>query len=137
MTDNNQPDANNQTRLPELELLLAGQRPLVMFVDTFPSSNVLPEDIFAPHVASGEIIQRDEIIPGCDGMMGMRYLYYGRPGTENAINDLHGINAAILTENRQPSRDENMKIGRLLGFGDSEIEDLLAWWDRQQTLGEE
>lgn len=50
----------------ELALMLAGTKPLAVFVDEHPSlhgERIIPEGAFAPYVASGRLIQREIITP--------------------------------------------------------------------------
>src|SRR5438128_1255759 len=44
----------------ELELMLAGRKPLAMFVEIVPyESGIIPDEEFAPHVAAGRIVMRE------------------------------------------------------------------------------
>src|SRR5690606_29233921 len=45
----------------ELELMLAGTKPLAMFGDAVGSAQEAPEDAFAPYVADGAIIRREAV----------------------------------------------------------------------------
>jgi len=48
----------------ELALMLAGKKPLAVFVDEHPSSadeRVIPERAFEPHVASGRLVKRENL----------------------------------------------------------------------------
>ena len=45
----------------ELELMRAGKKPLAMFCDSVPASYDMPEADFAPDVAAGSIVRREEI----------------------------------------------------------------------------
>ena len=65
----------------ELAMMLAGTKPLAMFYDREPSDNAwtIPEDAFAPHVASGRFVQRDLVWldeGASRGPRGTRYVFY-------------------------------------------------------------
>ena len=50
----------------ELALMLAGRKPLAVFVDVQPAlggERVIPEGAFEPHVASGRLVKREILTP--------------------------------------------------------------------------
>ncbi|WP_370152058.1 hypothetical protein [Ferrovibrio sp.] len=105
----------------ELDLMLAGRKPLAMFYDVVPASIELPEADFAPHVASGRLIRREEIYPGRSGSQPLRYIYYALPAEAPRIDRLHTINAAIHGGARKATEADDIEIGRLLGYSEAEI----------------
>jgi hypothetical protein len=73
----------------ELKLMLQGVKPLAVFSDGYPAeanSWVIPEDVFEPHVKSGNIVSREFIyIPKHtlpSPLKGCRYMLYARIGEE-------------------------------------------------------
>ncbi|HMA16509.1 MAG TPA: hypothetical protein VKP12_17100, partial [Kiloniellaceae bacterium] len=60
----------------ELELMLAGTKPLAMFGDAVGSAQEVPEDDFAPYVAEGRIVRREALYrPRASGAPG-RFVYF-------------------------------------------------------------
>ncbi|MFC3675438.1 hypothetical protein [Ferrovibrio xuzhouensis] len=105
----------------ELALMLAGRKPAAMFYDVVPASIDLPEADFAPHVTAGRLVRREEIYAGRDGGRAMRYVYYVLPGEMQRLEQLHAINAAIYSGQRQATEADDIEIGRLLGYTEAEI----------------
>ncbi|MBB4845120.1 hypothetical protein HNP55_003666 [Paucibacter oligotrophus] len=57
--------ANHTNR--ELELMLAGRKPLAVFYDeisVLPDERIIPEARFAPHVASGRFVRAEAVLSG-------------------------------------------------------------------------
>ena len=54
----------------ELVMMLEGTKPLAVFSDSYPSTlppfEVIPDDVFAPHVESGRFVSREVIVPPKD-----------------------------------------------------------------------
>lgn len=54
----------------ELLMMLSGAKPLAVFHDSHPSTRppfeIIPEDVFAPHVAAGRFVSREVILPPDD-----------------------------------------------------------------------
>jgi hypothetical protein len=71
----------------ELELLLSGRRPLVLFYDDADDpAGSIPEAEFAPHVARGALVRGEEVLAVLDASLGaeghVRYVLYAAPGEE-------------------------------------------------------
>jgi hypothetical protein len=65
----------------ELELLLAGRRPMALFYDDADDpGDAFPEEAFAPHVARGDLVRAEEILSIPDPWLGapcrVRYVLY-------------------------------------------------------------
>lgn len=105
----------------ELELMLAGQKPLAMFYDVIPASFDLPEADFAPHVASGRIVMREEIYTSVRTGDTSRYLYYALPSEAWRMNAMHRLQFAFHAGQRTTEAVE-IEIGRLLGYADADIQ---------------
>ena len=111
--------------LRELELMLAGRKPLAVFCDGVPASFELPEKDFAPHVASGRIIRREEIYLDPRADYPGRFVYYALPEEAWRIEALHRINEAIFTGRRKATEQNDIETGRLLGYAEEDIQRFL------------
>ena len=115
----------------ELELMIAGEKPLAMFGDALESACQAPDADFAPYVATGSVVRREEIYrPPESGVPG-RFVYFARVGEEWRIEAMHRINERIFTEQQSTSPDIEREIGRLLGYTEAEIEQYLEWIGRR------
>ncbi|MEQ9347944.1 MAG: hypothetical protein RIG26_16025 [Thalassospira sp.] len=108
----------------ELELMLAGTKPMALFSDAVHVSDYFPDADFAPHVKTGKIIRVEEIIP--DEPYAMRYLFFALPGEEWRIEE-----ALILCRNLRAGtvKDhdaDSARMGELLGYSREDIETFLA-----------
>jgi hypothetical protein len=107
----------------ELELMLAGKKPVAMFSDVIPASFDLPEEDFAPHVESGRLVKREVVITASkSGLYDMRYLFYVLPGEEWRIDRLIQIHRDFHQYNKPTSRKLEKEIGQLLGYQDQDIQ---------------
>jgi len=111
----------------ELELMLAGTKPLAMFTDLIPPSFEFPEADFAPHVASGEIVRHEEIYRSPQSEFATRIVYFALAGEEWRIDALHAVNDAIFSGRRPATEQDDIETGRLLGYSDEEIAGYLDW----------
>jgi hypothetical protein len=71
----------------ELELMLAGRRPLVLFYDDADDPlGAIPEARFAPHVASGTLVRGEAVLQLLDPALGassrIRYVLYAVPAEQ-------------------------------------------------------
>lgn len=108
----------------ELELMLSGRKPLAMFYDVIPASFELPEADFAPHVAAGRIVMREEIYTSASTGDLSRYLYYALPAETWRIDVMHRLQAAFH-QGRPTSEAIETQIGRLLGYNQADIQAFL------------
>jgi hypothetical protein len=107
----------------ELELLLAGKKPVAMFSDVIPQSFELPEKDFAPFVETGQLIRREvRFSPYKPGRLGLRFLFYALPEEEWRIGRLIEIHRAIHENGKSTTPGIETEIGRLLGYLDHEIQ---------------
>ena len=111
----------------ELELMLAGTKPLAMFTEVVPPSFEFPEAEFAPYVATGEIIRYEEIYRNPRSEFATRIVYFALAGEEWRIDALHAINDAIFSGRRATTEQDDIETGRLLGYSDEEIVGCLDW----------
>lgn len=114
----------------ELELMLAGKKPLAMFYEavTLPISDFYPEEDFLPHVAAGRLIRRDEIYQNLNHPIAALYVYYALPGEEWRIDEMHALQ--LKSHAGGPwTKDDERRTGFLLGYSEDEIQAWLTWTD--------
>jgi hypothetical protein len=110
----------------ELELMLAGEKPLAMFYDAVPATIDLPEADFAPHVTAGRIVMREEIYKAARTGNATRYVYYALPKEVWRIDALHAMQSGFYAGH--PATDEDdIEIGRLLGYSEADIQCFIRW----------
>jgi len=103
----------------ELELMLAGTKPMAMFSDAVHVSDYFPEADFAPHVESGKIIRVEEIIPRPP--YEIRYLFYALPSEEWRIEEAL-VMCRKLCAGTVVDHDRNSaRMGELLGYSRDDI----------------
>ena len=114
----------------ELELMLAGRKPLAMFVEIVPyESGIVPDEEFAPHVAAGRIVMRevfktDPRLPPHVRDGRVRHVLYALP------NEAWRIDAMLLlfsVYDQQGGWDAGLErmTGKLLGYSDKSVEAFL------------
>lgn len=111
----------------ELELMLAGRKLLATFCDVVPASYEIPEAAFAPHVASGAIVRREEIYRRPKAEFATRFVYYALPHETWRIDAMHMLNNALYAGLQTATERDEIEIGRLLGYSEAEIRVYLAW----------
>lgn len=108
----------------ELELMLAGSKPMAMFSDGLHVSDYFPDADFAPHVKAGKIIRVEEIIPHPPHQI--RYLFFCLPGEEWRIEEAlimsRNLHAGIVKDHDADSA----RMGELLGYSVEDINAFLA-----------
>jgi hypothetical protein len=109
----------------ELELMLAGRKPLALFYDDADDpAGGIPEDRFAPHVAAGALVRGELVLELADPQLGsrsrVRYVLYAVPAEQwripaalLAIQTRFQVNALA---------DEGLErlLCALLGYSDAE-----------------
>ncbi len=116
----------------ELAMMLAGTKPLAMFYDSVPSDSAwtIPEEVFAPHVASGRFVQRelvwlDERLP--PGTSGIRYVFYAVAVEAWRIDAYIALKTAASLSGDGGAALERLE-GALLGYAEWQNEAHLAAW---------
>lgn len=124
--------ANHTDR--ELELMLDGKKPLAMFYEDLsflPDEELIPENKFAPHVASGKIVRCETLIRGVfSPRLGretqIKYVLFALTEEEWRINAM-----LLLKEQHQKTLEWNETCERiessLLGYTEEETD---AWCKR-------
>jgi hypothetical protein len=111
----------------ELELMLAGEKPLAMFTEVWPvESGFIPEDEFLPHVRAGRIIMREafEPAPAVEGgpeNLQIRCVLYALPDEAWRIDAMLLLRRVYATQGGWDEGLERM-IGSLLGYSQSDID---------------
>ncbi len=113
----------------ELELMLAGTKPMAMFSDAVHVSDYFPEADFAPHVDAGRIIRVEEIIP--KEPYDMRYLFYALPGEDWRIEEALVMCRNLCAGTVKDHDADSARMGELLGYSTEEINAFLVHSKRQ------
>ena len=134
MSEENSPSSGNRTGPHddrELELMLAGKKPLALFYDTVPECGVIPEREFAPHVDSGRVIKGERIFPSSEGSRTgstppVRVVFYALPEEVWRIDQAISLMEEGVFQKGRPHDEDNARLGRLLGYTEGEIKRHLA-----------
>ena len=112
----------------ELELMLAGVKPLAKFADVVGSEALWPEDDFAPHVAAGRIVMQEYFSCSADGRHDIRHLYYALPGEVWRIAKVHALDLKSYDGGwNDEAVADSMETGRLLGYSEDEVRRFADW----------
>ncbi|WP_033068948.1 hypothetical protein [Thalassospira australica] len=115
----------------ELELMLAGTKPMAMFSDAVHVSDYFPDADFASHVKSGRIIRVEEIIPRPPHEM--RYLFFALPGEEWRIKEALVMCRNLCAGTVKDHDADSARMGELLGYSAEDIEAFLAHVKRRSA----
>lgn len=125
--------ANHTNR--ELELMLAGTKPLAIFYDeisVLPNEEVIPEERFRPYVEAGQFVRDEKIFggrfhPGLGREAQIKYVLFARASEAWRIPAfilVHGVSMQAPRHTEEVERIESA----LLGYTDEEID---AWCAHQ------
>jgi len=118
----------------ELDLMLAGEKPLAMFCDVVSSPYEWPDAQFEPHVATGRLIKEDILTNGPDERHKVRHLYYALPEEVWRIQEAHALSLQRFDRWCAEAADACARIGRLLGYRDEDIQAFLRWSEQNSGL---
>jgi hypothetical protein len=114
----------------ELELMLAGRKPLAMFyafVHELPNEEFIPEEKFAPYVLEGRCIRveehYDETHPQTGQPLTIRYVFFAEKGEEWRIPAMKLVKATYSRMRKTEEGIERIE-GSLLGYTNEEND---AW----------
>ncbi|MEQ8286075.1 hypothetical protein [Thalassospira sp.] len=107
----------------ELELMLAGTKPMALFSDAVHVSDYFPDADFAPYVETGKIIRVEEIIP--DEPYAMRYLFFALPGEEWRIEEALTMSRNLWARTVKDHDADSARMGELLGYSANDIKAFL------------
>ncbi|MEK9672632.1 MAG: hypothetical protein VW268_09025 [Rhodospirillaceae bacterium] len=107
----------------ELELMLSGRKPLAMFNDDWPDDLESPEAVFAPCVSDGLFIKVEITVasPSGNGRK-LRIYLFALPGEELKLRRIIEIQRGFFVENVKTTPELEAEIGRLLGYGEKDIQ---------------
>jgi hypothetical protein len=112
----------------ELEMMLAGQKPLTMLNDDTPEGWVHPTTFFQPFINAGIFVARQETYtnfpPHHRGGIPMYYHYIALPKEERRIEEMHQLNIDFYVKKIKPTPEMERRVGELLGYMEQDIE---AW----------
>ena len=112
----------------ELELMLAGKKPFAFFYDVVPASGkisdeIIPENVFAPHVKSGAIKRFVEDIKSKNDVV--RYVCFTLPDEEWRAQFLFWYKKELVSQSLSYGHSHEYIIGNLLGYERKDVEDYL------------
>lgn len=125
-------DIENDIELPdgigphegrELELMLAGEKPVAVFGDSVTPTFDWGEADWLPHVDAGRFIKTCQIVTklGID----LRLVYFCQPDQVASVEELQKINADLCVNPRfDPAMEQ--RIGELLGYEAWQIDAYIA-----------
>lgn len=113
----------------ELGLMLAGEKRLAFFHDAVINGQDIPEEIipenaFAPHVRSGEIIRLAADIPSHKGDL-IRYVCFTLPDEEWRAHFLLWLKTETHAGRLEHAPAHDEMIGKLLGYADQDVDEFL------------
>lgn len=111
----------------ELELMLAGTKPLAMFSDLIPSNYEWPDAAFEPYVSSGALVKQEFLTNAQDGYHKVRHLYFALPKEAWRIERAHALSLLNFDIWCEEAEESCSLLGRLLGYSEKEIEAFINW----------
>jgi hypothetical protein len=112
----------------ELDLMLAGTKPLALFSDAVEGAFWFPEGEFAPYVAAGRILRFEDVTPPRADGHAIRRLFYCLPGEEWRVEAARALQDRSARRDRPWTDEDDRAMGRLLGYREEDIEAFLAWF---------
>ena len=107
----------------ELELMLAGEKPVAMFNDDIPEGLEHPENLFSPYVKKGQFISREVMIRFVKlDLLKLRYIFFASPNEGWRIERLITIHQEIHEKGTPTTCELEREIGQLLGYSESDIQ---------------
>lgn len=106
----------------ELELMLAGKKPLAMFNDDIPFDMEPPEIGFDLHVDEGKFVKGEIVVPLSNATRNsLRYYFYALPDEAWRIARLIEIQRGFFEKGVRTTPELETEIGQLLGYEDADI----------------
>lgn len=107
----------------ELELMLAGKKPLAMFHDDIPDDMEPPEVSFDFYVKKGRLVKQEIVLPiSPQTESTLRYYFFSLPGEEWRMARLIEIQRGFFEDGVQTTPELEIEIGRLLGYDDTDVQ---------------
>ena len=113
----------------ELGLMLAGKKKLAVFGDIIPddgeiNETIIPENAFAPHVFSEQIIRIEKIISYGDQKH--KAVCFTLPGEEWRAHFYLWYQERLFSKMHKYAPSDEFILGALLGYKDEDIRDYLT-----------
>jgi hypothetical protein len=106
----------------ELDLMLAGKKPLALFYAIESETWILPEEQFDRHVAMGKIVKADFLFkPTSPAVPVVKCLLYALPSEMARVPEAVEILRTVFEELTAPTDDQERALGRLLGYTEDDI----------------
>lgn len=110
--------------------MLAGKKKLAAFGDVLPEEGHIPEEIipdeaFAPYVASGQIKRFQKIVPSPKFKTGVMQVCFTLPGEEWRAAAYLWIREMTYARKMPDDEASDTMIGRLLGYDEESIREFL------------
>jgi hypothetical protein len=106
----------------ELDLMLAGKKPLALFYAIESETWILPEEQFDRHVAMGKIVKADfQFKPISPAAPVVKCLLYALPSEIARVPEAVEILRTVFEELTAPTDDQERALGRLLGYTEDDI----------------
>lgn len=113
----------------ELDLMLAGTKPVAMFGDSLEVTFDWGEDDWTHHIESGRFIKHTQILTKYN--LDIRQVYFGQPDRMGDIEELMHIQANLFANPRWDF-DLERRIGKLLGYEDCQIDAFITHIQKQK-----
>jgi hypothetical protein len=112
----------------ELELMLAGRKPLACFSEVQTHESSIPEEAFEPYVSSGAVVTAEQFLKHPDPAIAtLRFVYYALPSEQWRFAALMQIHERIYGLGQKATDRDEKEIGHLLGYHDADIAAYIAW----------
>ena len=108
----------------ELALMLAGKKSLALFYAPLSERHVIPEADFEAHVREGTIVKVEKTIRHrheTDDRSPIVAVLYALPGERWRMDTALAIIEPVWQGTRPPSPEDDIAIGRLLGYPEEAI----------------
>jgi hypothetical protein len=106
----------------ELDLMLAGKKPLALFYAIESEAWILPEEQFDLHVAMGKIVKADFLFkPISPAAPVVKCVLYALPSETARVPEAAEILRTVFEERTAPTDDQERALGRLLGYTEADI----------------
>lgn len=111
----------------ELALILWGEKPLALFYAPLSERHVIPEPAFEPHVRNGTLLKVEKIIRHeTADRPPIVIVLYALPDEAWRIDAALAVIEPVWTGARSPSPEDDIEIGRLLGYPEEAIARFIA-----------
>ncbi len=112
----------------ELDLMLSGAKKLAVFHDAIqenqrPPEAIIPEQTFAPYVDNGTFTRIEYLVRDAKNGLDILYVCFTPPDETWRAKAFLWIKEQTFNRKRQQDDADDITIGRLLGYSESDIAD--------------